>query len=786
MNRPFTTPSACWSMPCMAAISLALIASLKAMPAASEGEREGSEVIQVPGPHVSVERLMGVPTFMVDGHPMTIPCFETYHPAGRTFRQFAEAGCKVMAFNTNVTACDYGHSLPTWVDADTWDYRGFEERCDRILASDPDALILPRVNLGTPRWWLEEHPDDLEILDHGGTLYRDPNTNPTIPRDRPFPSLASETWRRDTGDALRRFIEHVQGSTYGKHMFAYILSGLDTEEWYHWSSGSNQLAGYSVHMEKAFREWLKRKYGSDEALRRGWNASDVSLDTATVPSREERWDEGKGTFRDPSKKMNVIDFYVFYNEIIPETIDYFAAIAKRATRGKKAVGAFYAYMYEFRGDPEFGHNALERYNASENLDFIFVTASYSGRQPGTGGDYSRAPARSVQLHGKLWYHDNDVVSFLAPEVMRRAGFNDGDDWTRNLKHHLDVLGYTDTPLKSRWMYRRSFGFALCHGAFESFFDLHGGHYDHPELMNEVALINRAAKKTAHFDRSSVAEILVVADEMSCAYATFRNPMLGESLLPTQFQLIKIGAPVDHVLLCDLDLLDPSPYKLVIVLNCYHIDSKDRAVLREKLLGDGRHVVWCYAAGYMSENAMDTSFMTELTGLKMAHPSTTCVAPQVAFPGDDDGLDKALRDVCGDVIGPGAAIAEPFFVSDKDAVALGRLPGSSEVSCAYKDMIAWVSIYSITPTLPAAFYRVLAERAGVHLFNDKDDTLYANASYICLHANGKGERTLKFPGRCDLIDIISEKCVGRQTSSYTRTYEDGETVILRWRRTDRDP
>ena len=77
-------------------------------------------------------------------------------------------------------------------------------------------------------WWLDDHPEEMEVLDHGGILYKDPNTNPTIPKDRPFPSLASPKWRKMTADALRRFIEYAQGARYGEQLFGYILSGLDT------------------------------------------------------------------------------------------------------------------------------------------------------------------------------------------------------------------------------------------------------------------------------------------------------------------------------------------------------------------------------------------------------------------------------------------------------------------------------------------------------------------------------------------------------------------------------
>lgn len=168
----------------------------------------------------------------------------------------------------------------------------------------------------------------------------------------------------------------------------------------------------------------------------------------------------------------------------------------------------------------------------------------------TGGDYARSPAWSVRLHGKLWYHDNDVVSFLAPQVLGRVGISDGEREERSVRHHLTVLGYTPTVEQTRWMYRRSMGFALASGAYESYFDLHGGYYDHPELMAEVERLNRLAARSARWDRRSSAQVLVVADEASCSYASFRSELLGQALRDTQPRLIKIGAPADHILLGD--------------------------------------------------------------------------------------------------------------------------------------------------------------------------------------------------------------------------------------------
>lgn len=723
-----------------------------------------------PGPRVRVEPVIGVPTFTVDGIPFLTPCFETYTPEERYFRQFAEKGVKLFCFNATPSACDYGHSKPVWPAADVWDYSGFDERMERVLAAAPDALVIPRVYIGTPSWWLEQNPDEMEVLDSGATRYTEPNRNPTIPKNRPFPSLASEKWRRDMGDALRRFIEHAQASKYGRNLFGYHLTGLDTEEWYHWSSGSDQLAGYSGHTRQAFRDWLERKYATQEALRAAWHDPVITFDSAATPSRDERIGPPGQTFRDPATAMNVVDFYLFYNDIIPETIDHFAAVARKATAGRKAIGAFYGYMYEFNGNPEFGHNALARFNASPNLDFIYVTASYSNRAFATGADYARSPAQSVRLHGKLWYHDNDVVSFLAPEVMKRVGLGENGDWSTSQLHHLTVLGYTDTPERTAWMYRRSLGFALCNGAYESYFDLHGGYYDDPRLMEEVATLNQVADTAATCDRSSCSEILVVADETSCAYAAFNSPMLEQTLRTTQPAFNKLGAPADHILLDDLPLLDPAPYKLVIFLNCWHMTAAQRAAIREKLMGGGRHLVWCYAPGYFEGPAASLDSMKTLTGFVIARAEQT-LPLQIALCDDHYGPPDT-------VLGFSGPPAQLFYVDDADAQVGGVTPGAAKAVLAVKDMGEWTSIYTVTACLPPSVYRRMAQDAGVHIYNDRDDTLYANKSFLCVAADGAGPRTFRLPHSSNIVDMCTGAVIAAGTNSFTRDFQNGECVIFK--------
>lgn len=706
-----------------------------------------------------VKPIHHVPTFEVNGSPFLTPAFETYIPKENYFRQFAEAGTQLFSFNTNAAACDYGHSLPAWVEVDVWDYTQFDQLMDSILRVKPDAMVMPRVNMGTPRWWLDAHPEELERFEDGGAMYDPARIGVTLPKDRPFPSIASEVWREDMSEALRRLLKHVEEKGYLDHIFGYMIVGMHTEEWYHWSAGSQECLGYSAPTVSAFRQWLQNKYGSDDALRQAWHAPAATIATAQPPSCAARKDEGSGTFRDPTTAMPVIDFLCFWNELIPDTISYFAAEVKGQQPGK-AVGGFYGYMYEFDGNPEFGHSALGEYLRSPHLDFMLVTASYFNRQLPTGADYPRSAFSSVALHGKVWYHDNDTISYLGPKMhgLDQPG-RENDPWWGQLR----LLGLTNTPEETISIYRRGMGFVFSHGFYGSFFDLHGGYFDSPPLMEEVGRLNRLAQQSATSNRSSAAEILAVSDEDSCAYVTHRNPLLTHALRSPQVALCQIGAPVDHVLLEDLREMDLRRYKLVVFLNCFNVSSEERRVITRKLKRDGKWLVWCHAAGLFNGNKRSEAEMQELTSLPVALEDGT------------SGLRSTLPS--GEVIGPETPSVQGTVLKGEGFETLGVLAsnGSSAIGKRHHD--GWTAVSMPTPDVPASLYRKLAREAGVHIYNGHDDTLYANQDFICVSALDDGPRTIRLPESGTWQDAITRETICEEASEFTFEMKAGETRLL---------
>ena len=218
----------------------------------------------------------------------------------------------------------------------------------------------------------------------------------------------------------------------------------------------------------------------------------------------------------PCARGRVIDFHTFWSDVMADTIALFARTVKEATGGRKVVGAFYGYTFEFTELAEdAGHLALGRLTCSPDVDFIMAPSSYFNRNL-PGSPYFRFPVASLRLHGKVAWNDFDQVSYKYFDKLREDP---------GLKQWEYQMGLTKTAEEFVWMNRREVGMGLTQGVQSANFDIHGGYYEDPVILAGVAQLNRIRTQATRKDqRASAAEILVLVDEESEHYLSFRNPV----------------------------------------------------------------------------------------------------------------------------------------------------------------------------------------------------------------------------------------------------------------------
>jgi hypothetical protein len=687
----------------------------------------------------------GVPTLFINGQPHSGMSYMTYRPNGKYFGQFGQLGVHLYSFSATPSEAAYNLAKTCWTAPEHFDYSGFEERVKMLLDADPDAYFFPRLYLSSPRWWDEKHPDDLVTFDPG-----DGHPQPFFhsPADKRVPSWASEAWRRDTVTALRRFIEHVQHSPYADRVVGYHLASGTTEEWMMWGGNEGKWVDFSPVNVARFRGWLKEKYRTADALQSAWVDPAVTFDTATIPSKRQREATQFATLRDPQSECRVIDFYDYNAQLVADTIACFAKVVKESTRRKSLVGVFYGYVLQLCGEhrqQNAGHTALQAVWSCPDVDFVTSPTSYAFRTPGTGYSHFMSLTGSVKLHGKLWFDENDIRTWLLKGKPLRS-------W-----------GQTESYEETRGQLQREFANVLCQAVGQWWFDMGGGWYDDPRILADIGAMNRIAEASLAWDRAPADEIAVMVDDRSLHLMQVANRLSRPLLLEQLPELGRLGAPVGFYALDDLERL--APRKMYVFLNAFApSDAARRAI--ERLKSQGRVLVWLYAPGVYREGRLDLAGMEALTGVHIAKdPRPAKLEVQT-----DSGTYGANFDV-----------APVFFADDSRATVLGRL-ADGRAGLVRRDLGGWTTVYSSAPKLPATLLRELATRAGVHRYLPKPqphDVIYANRSLLALCVSEPGPRCVTLPRDCDVFDLFEgSKPIATATRAFTVTFARNQTKLFR--------
>ena len=414
---------------------------------------------------------------------------------------------------------------------------------------------------------------------------------------------------------------------------------------------------------------------------------------------------------------------------------------------KVLIGAFYGYTLHVRGQfqhildsyQEQGHFGLAKLLESPYIDFICSPTFFEFRENGLGYSLFASPQTSVQLHGKLWMDENDYVTHLK-------------GWRRS-------YGRTENYEESEAVQLRQLSNEILHASGAWWFDMGGGWYDSEPMLNLIKKLNAIGERSIDFDRTSNSEIAVVVDEYSNYMMRMDKRLSCPQIFFQVLPLGRIGAPVDYILQDDLDLA--KPYKLYIFLNAFHVSDKQREMIQKLPERGAQAFLWIYAPGYAGDT-LDIQGCCDLTGLNISSKeSEGQLLVKInhngshILPGVKEGAMYGTRDAgVRNMIGP------IFYGDDPSAEVLGDLYSHELPGLITKKVNGIQAYYSAAPLLSAEVLRGIAARSGVHIYNFRDDVLYANNSFIAVHTAESGTRTLRFPEKTSLYDVYHDREIGR--------------------------
>ncbi len=451
----------------------------------------------------------GRPEIEIDGRLLPAAAYTTYFEERSRYEDFIKAGYRIFFVNISMTALPINSAVTGFTpfrvgvfeDPTAPDYSEFEDAVRKILRACPDAYIFPRIYVSMPRWWTAENDGECIDTPKGGR--------------REF--LGSEAFRRDGAEMLRKIVAHIKAADYAPRIAGWQLCGGQTQEWFH-----HDLCGYPAPaVLRGFRRYMREVYG---------------IENAPAPDFEAL--RGEGVCADENAKRYV----EFGNVCVAKSLAHFAKTVKEAVGIDQIVGTFYGYVFQ-RILP--GSCALRKLLDSPYLDFFSSPNSYTYARR-FGIDWAdMLPVDAIKRHGKLAFVECDIRTYLTTGVQEaRPGVYPLDIYPLSKPGEPSVWSGPPTPELSRAALRKCFAHQLTKASGIWWFDMWGGWYNDPILMEALAKFKDIQEQAvSRANRAFAAEVAVIADEQAKENLCARHAA-DSAVSANRIVTGNVGAPFD--------------------------------------------------------------------------------------------------------------------------------------------------------------------------------------------------------------------------------------------------
>lgn len=602
---------------------------------------------------------------------------------------------------------------------------------DDILDKDPNAYFF------LPIW--VQNPSD-----YGFTANAD--NEPNVDASAKYSSdIGSLKWRQMAGQYVRQRVREFTNSKYRDRILGYMLTAGNTGEWFDINTYENPSPDFDRSLSNTigFRNWLKSIYGTDAALRTAWNNQNITLDTAAIPAKVTN-----GPFLDPQVYQNVIDFMKYDSKVYAQSIEYLCSVVKDETENTRIVGVPYGYTMETGKYGNIaGSLAFNYLLDSTSLDFICSPLAYHHREL---IDYTgwHGFADSCRLHNKLWFSEDDTPTYLDTSPVY--------NWYK----HIDNLNNSKAALWKDFMAATTKKFG------QWWYDNYGqGQLNSPELIYEVALMNRLAEATNNKSYSNGSQVALVLDENSEFYQTpgaitsNGRYSFNDDLANFRYYMGLMGAPFDVISMDDLVQGLAGNYKMYVFANEYALTSAQRSAIKA-LRNNNRAFVFIKTPGLIDLDTRTASYsaLQDITwfDLRLASSSNNS---QAAY---GNGLVDAtgnLTEVNLNTFFTGftnSSRPHMFGYANPGDTILATAPDGKAVALK-SPKTGWISYWADDISLlTPAILRSICNDAGVFVYSSNNRPVSADNRFVTVTLPGGGTtENIQFPNNGTVYEVISD-------------------------------
>ena len=618
------------------------------------------------------------------------------------------------------------------------DWRGPIAAVERVLQANPKAKLVPRFGMAPPQWWMQENPDELMAWKDNRQQHRSTH------------SVSSQKWLREATERMAALIEFLDAK-YPDNMAGYHPCGQNTGEWFYQDSWSQDYHGYGKAEQDAFRNWIMKRYPSDNALRLAWQQPAISRQDVVAPEPQRRRDaERNGMLLTPGLAQDVIDYNLFLQDAMTDAVLAIAKTVRSASKGKKLSVHFYGYGYEFAAMARMsasGHYKLRALLDSPDIDILCSPISYTDRQLG-GAAHAMSAAESVMLAGKLWLYEDDTSTHLS------TGTPPG--WKQRAKNQWE----------SRQKLVRNTAQEICRNFACWWMDLRSaGWFNDPTFWEDMKQLAAMDWQLIQNPQPFQPDIASVLDEFSANYTIDGGGITRPMIYTDRASFPRTGSTFGQYLLDDV-VAGKVSSRLLVMLNAWVLDDAQRQALRQAVTG--RTVLWCHAPGIIDPvKGLDLQASAALTGFQlqaMATPDPCVVNASTA--GRAQGLPENWTN------GSKPALLFSVVTAPGDDILATWPDGSAAV------VRRGQAIINAMPALPPELLRYAATCAGITSYTNDDCVLFARDPYFVVHANHEGPVTLRFPDARIVTDVMNNDVQATPAAtSITLDLRLGETKVI---------
>ncbi len=409
----------------------------------------------------------------------------------------------------------------------------------------------------------------------------------------------------------------------------------------------------------------------------------------------------RSPFYDPEAEADSIAYWRFSASLVADRILEFAEEAQKTIRHRVPLGCFFGYVLE--------HNRGRLlYEAHLSYDRVFASPEL---------DFFHSPSsyndrRAVGTGGFMTCIDSILFrgksAWLELDHITHL-LKDGTANGRPIPGHNSAFR---TEAETIGALRREFAMCLIRGVHVWWFDMFGGWFDSPNLMAEIKHMREIGDRFANGSPMK-AQVAVLVDADSMYYVDGQSDLARLVLSPQRSELSRMGAPWEIYSLADLPQLDTSRFRMIVLPNLFALTKQKREWLEQKVFGQGRQVVFGYAPGIITDGRYDLANIQKLTGI-----------PVDTLP-----------------------------------------PATGPRQVTSKDRGDWTATLVSTPSIPADVLRSTAKAAGVHIYSDQGDALYANDRLLMVHVGETGgKRTFSLPQPARVVELFSGRTINDEPAT----------------------